>query len=225
MVYLMTPAKTRSRKAQQSEATRERLVLASMDLFALRGIHYTSLDEIARRARITKGAIYWHFRSKDALVHAIFERIREDWQRTVLRRLGDAASPMDKVERLFANYHELLSQEPEICLFLQRAMLEPNAKIVRKVNEVFDKTAKSIAAIFDEGKTAGLFAEELDSKLLAFSILSALAGAVTHCHSDKTLQFAGLIDEIKKQTIARLTSKQEAPSLAASAAGISRSSR
>jgi TetR/AcrR family acrAB operon transcriptional repressor len=202
----MKRTKTPSRKAEQSATTRDRVVRASMNLFAHRGIHYTSLDEIARRARITKGAIYWHFRGKDALVDAIFERIKEDWQRTVLRRLGDGASPMDKVDRLFANYRELLSKEPEICLFLQRAMLEANTKVGRKVNAVFDKTAKTIGAIFEEGKKTGLFAKELDSKLLAFSILSAFAGAVTHCHSDKTLQLAGLIDEIKQQTLARLTS-------------------
>jgi TetR/AcrR family acrAB operon transcriptional repressor len=166
------------------------------------------MDQIARHARITKGAIYWHFRSKDALVDAILKRIRDEWQVVVLRPVRDGATPMDKVERLFTNYGELLSRTPEVCLFLQRAMLEPNTKISRKVNDVFGRTAQAIGAVFDEGKTSGLFVTQVDSNVLAFSILSSFAGAVTHCHSDKTLQFKDLMDEIKRQTVARLTVKE-----------------
>jgi AcrR family transcriptional regulator len=200
----MKRAKAMSRKAQQGAATLERIIAASMDLFAHRGIHPTSIDQIARRARVTKGAVYWHFRSKDHLVDAILQRIKEDWQRVVLHRLAAAVDPSDKVERLFDSYHALLSEEREICLILQRAMLEPDAALTRKVNDVFDRTARVIADVFEEGKQAGLFARELDSRVLALSVLSAFAGAVTHCYGDKTLPFAELISEIKQQTLARL---------------------
>jgi hypothetical protein len=73
------------------------------------------------------------------------------------------------------------------------------------VNDVFDRTATAIATVFDEGKDSGLFLKRSDSRVLAFAVLSSFAGAVTHCHSDKTLRFADLMDEIKSQTVARLT--------------------
>jgi len=84
-------------------------------------------------------------------------------------------------------------------------MLDPDAKVHQKVNDVFDKSADVIPTIFEGGKQTGRFVREVDSTLLAFSVLSAFAGAVTRCHSERDLQFADLIHEIKQQTIARLT--------------------
>jgi AcrR family transcriptional regulator len=52
-----------SRKAQQSDDTREALLSKCLHLFAQRGFSSTSVDDIARAAGVTKGAIYWHFAS------------------------------------------------------------------------------------------------------------------------------------------------------------------
>jgi AcrR family transcriptional regulator len=192
-----------SLKAQRSAATREDIVSASLALFAHQGIHGTSIEEIAGRAGLTKGAIYWHFESKKALFGAILDKIKHAWQRTVLQRVAEAPDPLQKVDLLFENYFELLSHQPEICLFLQRVMLEAEEKYTSKVNDVFAQTAKVIAGIFEQGKEAGLFRKELDSRLLAYSILSSLAGAVAHCQSDVSLAFGELIEEIKRGVLAR----------------------
>ncbi|MEU8231966.1 TetR family transcriptional regulator [Actinoplanes sp. NPDC048967] len=61
-------------RAQQQEVTRARLLDAAETLFGDRGIHQTSLDEIARAAGLTKGAIYANFGSKKDLITAILER-------------------------------------------------------------------------------------------------------------------------------------------------------
>jgi len=61
-------------RAQQQEVTRARLLDAAETLFGDRGIHQTSLDEIARAAGLTKGAIYANFGSKKDLIAAILER-------------------------------------------------------------------------------------------------------------------------------------------------------
>lgn len=56
--------------------TREKLLDAAAELFQTRGIATTSLDEVAGRAGLTKGAIYGNFASKDDLVFAVaYERI------------------------------------------------------------------------------------------------------------------------------------------------------
>lgn len=61
-------------RAQQQEVTRARLLDAAEALFGDRGIHQTSLDEIAASAGLTKGAIYANFGSKNDLIAAILER-------------------------------------------------------------------------------------------------------------------------------------------------------
>jgi AcrR family transcriptional regulator len=61
-------------RAQQQQRTRERLLDAAETLFGDRGIHQTSLDEIAAAAGLTKGAIYANFGGKKDLIAAILDR-------------------------------------------------------------------------------------------------------------------------------------------------------
>ena len=62
----------RSRRLEYSEATRQALVDSAVELFKKRGYASTSLDEVAKRARLTKGALYHHFSGKQALFEAAF---------------------------------------------------------------------------------------------------------------------------------------------------------
>lgn len=58
--------------------TRSRILTAAARVFAQRGLTGASLDEVAAGAGLTKGALYWHFASKNDLLMALLEqRIRE----------------------------------------------------------------------------------------------------------------------------------------------------
>ena len=103
----MPPSKGKPKPAAlpggRRELTRERLIRAARDMIAERGFHRVSLDAIAARAGLTKGAFYDNFHSKDELFLAVVgtwstERIqRFAWPRgrqgtlkERLRRLADA---------------------------------------------------------------------------------------------------------------------------------------
>uniref|UniRef100_A0A5Q5BHZ3 Transcriptional regulator, TetR family n=3 Tax=unclassified Mycobacterium TaxID=2642494 RepID=A0A5Q5BHZ3_MYCSS len=55
----------------RSEATRRRIIEAAVDLFSERGYPGTGLGDIIERAQMTKGALYYHFDSKEALAAEI----------------------------------------------------------------------------------------------------------------------------------------------------------
>jgi AcrR family transcriptional regulator len=67
----------KARRLEYVEATRTALLEAATELFLARGYAATSLDEVAARARLTKGALYHHFASKQALFEAVLGRIRQ----------------------------------------------------------------------------------------------------------------------------------------------------
>jgi AcrR family transcriptional regulator len=64
----------RRTQAQRREATTSALVEAARNLFAQHGYAATSLDAVATKARVTKGAVYHHFESKQQLFEAVFAR-------------------------------------------------------------------------------------------------------------------------------------------------------
>lgn len=65
---------TRRTQAERTEATTAALVDAARELFARDGYDATSLDAVAARASVTKGAVYHHFEGKRQLFEAVFVR-------------------------------------------------------------------------------------------------------------------------------------------------------
>jgi AcrR family transcriptional regulator len=72
---------------------------SAVELFTKRGYAGTSLDEVAKRARLTKGALYHHFSGKQALFEAAFDSV----ENTFMRKLGEIVSaPGDPWETAIA---------------------------------------------------------------------------------------------------------------------------
>jgi len=81
-------------QASRRAATRARLLRAAGTEFARRGYHGTSLDDVAARAGLSKGALYHHFESKEDLFLTLLEERLEERLREVAGALdaGDAAA-------------------------------------------------------------------------------------------------------------------------------------
>ena len=63
----------KSRKLQQSQATRAALIKTARKLFARLGYAATDIETVARRTRVTRGALYHHFKDKQDLFSAVFD--------------------------------------------------------------------------------------------------------------------------------------------------------
>ena len=85
-------------RAAQAAATRRDLLQHARKLFAQKGYAESSTDEVVRRARVTKGALYHHFSNKLDLYRAVVE----DMERELVAKMADAAdaarTPQKKLE-------------------------------------------------------------------------------------------------------------------------------
>ncbi|MGA9723402.1 MAG: TetR/AcrR family transcriptional regulator [Candidatus Binatus sp.] len=63
----------KSRKLEQSQATRAALIKTARKLFARLGYAATDIETVARRTRVTRGALYHHFKDKQDLFSAVFD--------------------------------------------------------------------------------------------------------------------------------------------------------
>ena len=87
-------AKSRDEYAQ---ATREALVEAGLELFAARGYAEVGTEEIVKRARVTRGALYHHFDDKRDLFRAVHERVEEDLVARIAAKMGDVTDPWEVI--------------------------------------------------------------------------------------------------------------------------------
>ena len=89
---------SRRSQAERSEATTSALVEAARELFARDGFEATSLDAVAARAYVTKGAVYHHFDGKRQLFEAVFAREVEQLTATLAAVYARKKDPWDAFE-------------------------------------------------------------------------------------------------------------------------------
>jgi TetR/AcrR family transcriptional repressor of mexAB-oprM operon len=76
--YIILSGYTMARRTKEdAEKTREALLDAAETLFLHQGVAATTLDQIAREADLTRGAVYWHFENKMDLFRAMVVRVRQ----------------------------------------------------------------------------------------------------------------------------------------------------
>jgi AcrR family transcriptional regulator len=91
----------RTRREEYAEATYEALLESAAACFLESGWAATPLDAVAKRARVTKGAIYHHFASKRDLFLAVMERQEEVNARTIDEAATTAADPWSAIVAAF----------------------------------------------------------------------------------------------------------------------------
>jgi AcrR family transcriptional regulator len=85
------------RTAEEAEKTRERIFRAGLQVFSDRGYSATRLEDIARAAGTTRGAIYWHFKSKQAFFDEVHARVHKRVDQIIQGiRTGDAVTALSR---------------------------------------------------------------------------------------------------------------------------------
>lgn len=92
------------RTKAEAESTRAAILMAAEAEFLARGVGATTLEHIAQRANVTRGAVYWHFKNKSDLFTAMMEQVRMPIERISGKLAEGDAEP---VERLRARAHHI----------------------------------------------------------------------------------------------------------------------
>ena len=72
-------------KNLQSQETANRIFSQALRIFLKKGYHGTSIDDITKAARLSKGALYWHFKDKEALLRKIIEEFEKSFLDQMIR--------------------------------------------------------------------------------------------------------------------------------------------
>src|SRR5690348_15170086 len=84
-----TELEQRRVRRRQPEVSRRLLLDAAGNLFARHGYHNTTIDSVADAAGISRGAIFWYFRSKEALLIAVIDDVFGGFFEDVSEVVGD----------------------------------------------------------------------------------------------------------------------------------------
>src|SRR2546421_2503555 len=99
----------RRTQAERSATTRAALLAAARGLFAEKGFAATSRDEIAERAGVTRGALYHHFESKEAVLRAVVVEMEDELVEQVAAATSGMAPGIEQLRTGCLAYIDSLS--------------------------------------------------------------------------------------------------------------------
>jgi len=79
---------------------RNKLAKSAFELFARRGIRNVNLDQVAAHAGVTKGSLYWHYKSKKEVILAACGYYYRRWQQRARAEIARDADPLGQLERV-----------------------------------------------------------------------------------------------------------------------------
>jgi len=174
-------------KAKQTEEsgfadTRTRILEAGRRMFAAYGYAQASLDKVASAAGMTKGAVYWHFSSKQDLFLAILENSLQKQLRQLPAQAEQLFASGDPEAALAEWLQEQFAcLEPESggsMLFLEFITSSREPDVRKKLKEVHGRIMDGVSTMIEEMQKKGLISAELDSHAVSLAIDALLKGYV-----------------------------------------------
>lgn len=93
-----------------AEQRRSQLLEVAVEVFAERGFHATSMDDIAIAAGVTKPVLYQHFPSKRALYLQLLDEVDEQLMGRLVAATGDVETGRERVQEGFAAYFRFVGE-------------------------------------------------------------------------------------------------------------------
>jgi AcrR family transcriptional regulator len=109
-------ATARLTREQSKALTRERLLSAARSVFAQRGFHGSSVDEIAAEAGYSTGALYSNFDGKEDLFLVLMEREIDEHASEIAEAVGQRSSMAERATGGARQWMTMIDREPELLL-------------------------------------------------------------------------------------------------------------
>jgi AcrR family transcriptional regulator len=169
------------RKSRDPERTRERLLKAGYREVYRSGFQSASIDTILAAANVTKGALYYHFESKEALGHAIIDEVvatflRNNWLLPLQR--SEDKDPIDAlidiVQAKPARLRDLKGGCPLVNLAQEMSQLDEQFR--KRLEAMFQAWQEGVAMAFRRGQSQGTVRRDLVPDETASFLIAMVEG-------------------------------------------------
>ncbi len=178
---------------------RAAILRAAIKVFARNGYFNSKVSDVAGEARIADGTVYLYFKSKDEILHSIFDQAMAEFIEDGKRELALIAEPADRLRRVAELHLKRLSADRDLAIVFQ-VELRGSTKHMRKFSAAgFHDYLDIIRKTITDGQAAGHFRNDIKPIVAAKILYGALDEMVTNwVLSEKTYPLEPLAGEVLK---------------------------
>jgi len=181
----------------QSGDKREAILRAAIVVFAHNGYFSSKVADIAREAGVADGTVYLYFKSKEEILHSVFDRSVDAALAEAKKKIESISDPREKLRQIALLHLERLGADRDLAVVFQ-VELRGSTKFMEEFSAAgFAEYLALIRSTFEEGQKAGLFRPELNAKVVSKILFGALDEMATNwILSKKRYKLAPMADQV-----------------------------
>jgi AcrR family transcriptional regulator len=174
-------SETVSRRELVREERRRQILDAALAVFTQKGFYATNVSDVAARAGVSQGTIYWYFESKEELFTAALLSSFTEWGQQVEAALHEQLSATAKLGALAASMEAFVTQaEGLIMLFLGYWASSPNREETALIwLELLTEYKDILVGVLEQGIESGEF-KPVDAEALVWAMMAVYDGLAAY---------------------------------------------
>ena len=164
---------------EKSYERREQIVEAALDLLADTSLEDLTTRQIARHIGVSQPALFRHFRTRDGILEAVVDRMRERLSAAVVELFGEAPSPLERARGLVRILFEHAQRHPGLVrLVLAEAVSDERASYGASLDHLVSMQRAFFVTLVRKAKEHGEIATSVDPDVAATLALALLQGTL-----------------------------------------------
>src|SRR5436309_2253261 len=168
-------------KKARGTKTRDECLAAAIEVFGRRGYQRTTMDDIAAAAGVTKGALYWHHRTKEDFLVAALTKLNTEWENEVVRDFQPGGRADELLRRTCDRIIDLNLRSPWVNRFFLTVALDSEnirPEVVEIMREIVRKNSWFFSGLVRYGCQQGVFRRDVDASEAGSAIAAGYSGVL-----------------------------------------------
>jgi AcrR family transcriptional regulator len=173
------PAPLRPTQAERRARSRSALLESAARGLSRDGYGNLVLEEVAREAGYTRGALYHQFNDKEDLALAVLEWVHENWMREVGEPASQQADPVAELLALAYGHAVFCRRDiARVVMALRMEFAGQDRPVGRETERIWETGVTRCARLIRAGRKAGSIPPGAPARAIALALLGAMEGAV-----------------------------------------------
>ena len=163
---------------EYKEEAKNRILSAANQVFGEKGYRQATMDDVAKKLGVSKGALYLYFASKEELFEAICRMEPLAFKEILYSSFSENKEPLESAGEFFDKMLKRYSSNSGLSfeIFSEASHNPGLRKVLKKTQDEYAATLKSY---LEEGRKRGLIDEDLDLRFLTYALIGLWNGIET----------------------------------------------